>query len=140
MFFHKQSSPNHTLMHIFLIVVVLFSIPISHAAPIIVTGPSTSQVLTLCYFQPVGDNQVPVKTTFYSTGTSPQLILWRVRELNQTCDATAPVASAEPIAFNLQSYQFTLVPNETAPKSVEMELLNANMSEPFRTSVFMPNL
>lgn len=119
---------------------VVLWIPSLQAAPIIVTGPSTGQVLTLCYFQPVGNNQVPVKTTFYSTGISPKLTLWQAKELNQPCNATAPVASAEPIAFNLQSYEFTLIPNATSPKSVEIELLGENMSEPFRSSVFMPNL
>lgn len=137
---YEKNRSGLRIVRLLFCILLTFTVQSPNAAPIAVTGPNTSQVLTVCYFQSVGNNQVPVKTTFYSTGMSPLLTLWRVKELNQACDATTPVARAEPIAFNLQSYGFTLAPNATSPKSVEIELLRAGMNEPFRTSVFMPNL
>jgi len=120
----------------------LLVLPWATAAPISVTGPDDGQIVTFCYFEPAGDSGIKVKITYFSSGSTPNITLWRLRELNQECDATTAVinAKAEPMAFGLDRYSFTLVPNESTPKAVQMELKRPEMAQPFRTTVYLRNL
>jgi len=122
----------------------LLVLPWATAAPtpIKITGSVPSQILTFCYFEPTGDSAVKVKITYFSSGITPNVTLWRLRELNQECDATTAVtnAKAEPMAFGLDSYSFIVVPNASTPKAVQMELKRPEMAQPFRTTIYLRNL
>jgi hypothetical protein len=108
------------------------------AAPIVVGTANSNDSLIYCYDQEVGNNSVRYTVGFFATGVSPNLTLWRNKQIsNCSLDSTI---NAEPFARNLSNYNFTLKPNATSPKALEIELTFSGMSEPLNTTIMLRNL